>query len=258
MRLSTFSTEDAQARGYAVASASRASHQTVGMRGFCLSIAIALTTGACVSSGGLLDKKAGADRRGGAGGKKLQEPLDQHLCKAAIYPVARPDWKISRCSRCKGEVPAFKPRSRHFVEKQMVKSFRRSLISTTSERSRPGRPTMRSEAQPCATAMASSRLHRRRSPASSHLTCQSQPTRNRHHQASPPQPSRHPGQREITTDRSAIPSKEAIGMTRSAENALKDRDRTGSAALKATQASQDLGFTKQILRRECRFFQKRG
>ena len=59
MRLSTFSTEDAQARGYAVVPDGRSSHQTVGMRAFCLSIAIALTSGACVSSGGLLDKKAG-------------------------------------------------------------------------------------------------------------------------------------------------------------------------------------------------------
>jgi hypothetical protein len=107
MRLSTFSTEDAQVRGYAVALASRASHQTVGMRAFCLSIAIALTTGACVSSGGLLDKKAGPIGEAELAAKKLQEPLDKHLCKAAIYPVARPDWKISRVQSLQGRGPSF-------------------------------------------------------------------------------------------------------------------------------------------------------
>ncbi len=34
--------------------------------------------------------------------KKLQKPLDQHLCAAAVYPKAAPDWKIKRVVSLQG------------------------------------------------------------------------------------------------------------------------------------------------------------
>jgi hypothetical protein len=34
--------------------------------------------------------------------RQLQAPLDQHLCKAAIYPTARADWRIARVKSLSG------------------------------------------------------------------------------------------------------------------------------------------------------------
>jgi hypothetical protein len=34
--------------------------------------------------------------------RKLQKPLDQHLCAAAVYPKASPDWKIKRVVSLQG------------------------------------------------------------------------------------------------------------------------------------------------------------
>jgi hypothetical protein len=34
--------------------------------------------------------------------RHLQAPLDQHLCKAAVYPSARPDWRLVRVQSLAG------------------------------------------------------------------------------------------------------------------------------------------------------------
>mgnify|MGYP000851726567 CR=1 FL=1 len=39
--------------------------------------------------------------------KKLQEPLDKHLCKARIHPIAKADWKLTRVVSLVGRGPSF-------------------------------------------------------------------------------------------------------------------------------------------------------
>jgi len=72
-----------------------------------IAILLALSIGACVSDKSLLDKKAGPIGEGELAAKKLQEPLDKHLCKAAIYPTTKPDWKVARVVSLQGRGPSF-------------------------------------------------------------------------------------------------------------------------------------------------------
>lgn len=39
--------------------------------------------------------------------RQLQAPLDQHLCKAAVYPTARADWRLVRVKSLAGRGPDF-------------------------------------------------------------------------------------------------------------------------------------------------------
>lgn len=39
--------------------------------------------------------------------RQLQTPLEQHLCKAAIYPTARADWRLVRVKSLAGRGPDF-------------------------------------------------------------------------------------------------------------------------------------------------------
>jgi hypothetical protein len=72
-----------------------------------IAILLALCVGACVTNKSLLDKKAGPVGEGELAAKKLQAPLDKHLCKAAVYPMTKSDWKVARVVSLQGRGPNF-------------------------------------------------------------------------------------------------------------------------------------------------------
>lgn len=67
-----------------------------------IAIGLLLSSGACATNKSLIDKNAGPIGEAELAAKKLQEPLDKHLCKAAVYPLARPDWKVTRVVSLQG------------------------------------------------------------------------------------------------------------------------------------------------------------
>lgn len=69
-------------------------------------VAIASIVG-CASGKALSEKKIGPIGEAELAAKKLQEPLEQHLCKAQIHPAAKPDWKMVRVVSLLGRGPTF-------------------------------------------------------------------------------------------------------------------------------------------------------
>ncbi len=65
-------------------------------------IALMLVLGACVTSKSPAGQRVGPMGEAELAAKRLQQPLDTHLCKAVVYPTARPDWKISRVVSLQG------------------------------------------------------------------------------------------------------------------------------------------------------------
>lgn len=57
---------------------------------------------ACATSKSPTAQRIGPVGEAELAAKKLQQPLDTHLCKAVVYPTAKPDWKISRVVSLQG------------------------------------------------------------------------------------------------------------------------------------------------------------
>lgn len=69
-------------------------------------IAIGLL-GGCVTGKAHPEKKIEPIGEAELAAKKLQDPLDKHLCKAAIHPIAKADWKLTRVASLIGRGPNF-------------------------------------------------------------------------------------------------------------------------------------------------------
>lgn len=67
-----------------------------------LAIGASLAMGACSTA--KLQTKAAIEpiSESELAAKKLQQPLDQHLCAASVYPKSSPDWKIKRVVSLQG------------------------------------------------------------------------------------------------------------------------------------------------------------
>lgn len=85
-----------------IATSFRSGSQSLSGRTLLIPIAVMLAFGGCVVNKNLVGKSVGPMGEAELAAKKLQLPLDTHLCKAVVYPTSRPDWKISRVVSLQG------------------------------------------------------------------------------------------------------------------------------------------------------------
>lgn len=145
-----------------IATPFRSGSQFLSGRTLLLPIAVMFAFGACAGNKNLVGKSVGPMGEAELAAKKLQLPLDTHLCKAVVYPTARPDWKISRVVSLQGRGANFQAALSPCAARRMGSGFPPLSISTTNVPSPHGPSTTRFEVQPYVTAMGLNR-HQHRS-----------------------------------------------------------------------------------------------
>lgn len=96
------STSNALGDRQPIASSSRSGSQDFAGRLSPIPIALMLALGACATSKSPAGQRVGPMGEAELAAKKLQQPLDTHLCKAVVYPTARPEWKVARVVSLQG------------------------------------------------------------------------------------------------------------------------------------------------------------